>query len=152
VPTHLVDSPLSTTDSDAWDCAQAPGSPLADAPVRHEGRDSWLLRHTGGGFVLLIFVPTPDALGSAQRALIDTLAAGAVPVRTVLVAEREGHASALPAGVSLLHDHRHRAAQRLDASPGCAVLLRPDQHLAARWRVPTLAAVQAALARARALA
>ena len=55
---------------------------------------------------------------------------------------------ALPAGVTLLHDHRHRAAQRLDASPGCAVLLRPDQHLAARWRGPTLAAVQAALARA----
>jgi 3-(3-hydroxy-phenyl)propionate hydroxylase len=50
--------------------------------------------------------------------------------------------------VTLLHDHRHRAAQRLDASPGCAVLLRPDQHLAARWRGPTLAAVQAALARA----
>ena len=39
-------------------------------------------------------------------------------------------------------------AQRLDASPGSAVLLRPDQHLAARWRVPTLNAVQAALARA----
>ncbi|MCA3240372.1 MAG: FAD-dependent oxidoreductase [Rubrivivax sp.] len=148
VPTHLVDSPLSTPDADAWDCTQAPGSPLADAPVRHEGRDSWLLRHTGGSFVLLVFVPTPDALGPAQRALIDTLAAGAVPVRTVLVAEREGHASALPAGVSLLHDHHRRAAQRLDASPGCAVLLRPDQHLAARWRGPTLAAVQAALARA----
>jgi 3-(3-hydroxy-phenyl)propionate hydroxylase len=152
VPTHLVDSPLSTPDVDAWDCAQAPGSPLADAPLRHEGRDGWLLRHTGGGFVLLMFVPTPDALGSAQRALIDTLAAGAVPVRTVLVAEREGPASALPAGVTLLHDHRRRAAQRLDASPGCAVLLRPDQHLAARWRLPTLAAVQAALARACALA
>jgi 3-(3-hydroxy-phenyl)propionate hydroxylase len=148
VPTHVADSPLNTPDADAWDCAPAPGSPLADAPVRHEGRDGWLLRHTGGGFVLLLFVPIPDALGPAQRVLIDTLAAGAVPVRTVLVAQREGPASALPAGVTLLHDHRHRAAQRLDASPGCAVLLRPDQHLAARWRVPTLAAVQAALARA----
>ncbi|MEY3251280.1 MAG: 3-(3-hydroxy-phenyl)propionate hydroxylase [Pseudomonadota bacterium] len=150
VPTHVVDSPLSTPDADAWDCAQAPGSPLADTPVRHEGRDSWLLRHTGGGFVLLMFVPTPDALGPAQRALIDTLAAGAVPVRTVLVAERQGPALPLPlpAGVTLLHDHRRRAAQRLDASPGCAVLLRPDQHLAARWRGPSLAAVQAALARA----
>jgi 3-(3-hydroxy-phenyl)propionate hydroxylase len=145
VPTHLADSPLNTPDADAWDSALAPGSPLADAPVRHAGRDDWLLRHTGGGFVLLLFVPSADALGAAQRAMLDALAADAVPVRTVLVAEQDG---AAPAGATVLVDHRHRAAQRLDASPGCAVLLRPDQHLAARWRVPTLAAVRAARARA----
>jgi 3-(3-hydroxy-phenyl)propionate hydroxylase len=70
-------------------------------------------------------------------------------MRTVLVCERDGAALAgLPAGTTLLWDHRRRAALRLDLSPGCALLLRPDQHLAARWRVPTLAAVLAARARA----
>jgi 3-(3-hydroxy-phenyl)propionate hydroxylase len=59
VPTHLAHSPLNTPDSEAWDCAVAPGSPLPDAPVRHEGRDGWLLRHTGSDFVLLLFEPVP---------------------------------------------------------------------------------------------
>jgi 3-(3-hydroxy-phenyl)propionate hydroxylase len=148
VPTHLVDSPLNTPDSEAWDCAVAPGSPLPDAPVRHEGRDGWLLRHTGGDFVLMMFEPVPAGLGAAQHRLIEALGALTPPVRTLLVCERDGPPGALPAGTTLLLDVRRRVAQRLDASPGSAVLLRPDQHLAARWRVPTLNAVQAALARA----
>jgi len=41
------------------------------------------------------------------------------------------------------------AIQRYDARPGTAYLIRPDQHVAARWRQPTRAAVEAALARAR---
>jgi 3-(3-hydroxy-phenyl)propionate hydroxylase len=148
VPTHLLDSPLNTPDSEAWDCAVAPGSPLPDAPVRHEGRDGWLLRHTGGDFVLMMFEPVPAGLGAAQHRLIEALGALTPPVRTLLVCERDGPPGALPAGTTLLLDVRRRVAQRLDASPGSAVLLRPDQHLAARWRVPTLNAVQAALARA----
>jgi 3-(3-hydroxy-phenyl)propionate hydroxylase len=148
VPTALAGSPLNTADTDAWDCALAPGSPLPDAPVRHAGRDSWLLRHTGGGFVLLLFVPTPVSLGPAQHALIQALADAPVPVHTRLLAEHDGDARVLPPGATLLVDHRRRAAQRLDASPGSALLIRPDQHLAARWRGPTLAGVQAALARA----
>jgi 3-(3-hydroxy-phenyl)propionate hydroxylase len=39
-------------------------------------------------------------------------------------------------------------ARRYDARPGTAYLIRPDQHVAARWRRVDLAAVQAALARA----
>ncbi len=40
------------------------------------------------------------------------------------------------------------AAQRYDARPGTAYLLRPDQHVCARWRAPTADAVAAALRRA----
>jgi len=43
------------------------------------------------------------------------------------------------------------AAKRYDASPGTTYLLRPDQHVCARWREPTAALVRAALGRALAL-
>jgi 3-(3-hydroxy-phenyl)propionate hydroxylase len=38
-------------------------------------------------------------------------------------------------------------AQRFDATPGATYLLRPDQHLCARWRQFQPAQVEAALAR-----
>jgi 3-(3-hydroxy-phenyl)propionate hydroxylase len=41
------------------------------------------------------------------------------------------------------------AIHRYDARLGTAYLIRPDQHVAARWRQPTRAAVDAALARAQ---
>jgi 3-(3-hydroxy-phenyl)propionate hydroxylase len=150
VPAHLTTSSLNTPDRDAFEGVMAPGAPLADAPVQHQGQDGWLLRHLGGTFQLLLFVPTVDSLGSEQRALIEQLSnghAGRVAVRTVLVTERDGPA---PAGTTVLVDVQHRVQQRLDASPGCAYLLRPDQHVAARWRLPTLADVKAALQRATA--
>jgi 3-(3-hydroxy-phenyl)propionate hydroxylase len=43
------------------------------------------------------------------------------------------------------------AAERYDARPGSVVLLRPDQHVAARWRDPSAADIAAALKRALAL-
>jgi 3-(3-hydroxy-phenyl)propionate hydroxylase len=36
------------------------------------------------------------------------------------------------------------AARRYDARPGTAYLLRPDQHVAARWRQPTMEAISKA--------
>ena len=38
--------------------------------------------------------------------------------------------------------------ERLDGRPGTTYLLRPDQHVAARWRSLDIPAVQAALRRA----
>jgi 3-(3-hydroxy-phenyl)propionate hydroxylase len=51
-----------------------------------------------------------------------------------------------------LSDSEGLLAQRYDLKPGTVVLLRPDQHVCARWRHPTPAQIRAALRRAAALA
>jgi 3-(3-hydroxy-phenyl)propionate hydroxylase len=50
--------------------------------------------------------------------------------------------------VTLLSMEGEPLAQRYDLAPGTAYLFRPDQHVAARWRHPTLPKVRAAIARA----
>jgi len=42
-------------------------------------------------------------------------------------------------------------AERYDLEPGSVVLLRPDQHVCARWRQPSAEAVRHAIERALAL-
>ncbi len=125
VPAHLRGSALNTPDADAWAGTLAPGSPLPDAPLDA----GWLLPHTGNRFVLLLFLAAaPDA---AQRQAIAQLADASIAVHTVVIGDLHGI-----------------AAQRLDARAGSAVLLRPDQHIAARWRHFSADAVRAAVARA----
>jgi 3-(3-hydroxy-phenyl)propionate hydroxylase len=48
----------------------------------------------------------------------------------------------------LLHDAKGLAARRCDASPGMALLLRPDQHVCARWRQIDAVAIELAYRRA----
>ena len=145
VPAHLGDSSLNTADGEAFSGAMAPGAPLADAPVLCDGQHSWLLRHTGHDFVLMLFVDDPAQLDAASSSTLAGLADAAVPVRTLLVAANSGEA---PAGARLVVDAQGLAARRCDARPGTAYLLRPDQHVAARWRTLDGAAVRAAVARA----
>ena len=141
VPATLTSSPLNTPDSDAFDGWMCPGAPLADAPVRAAGVDGWLLPRVGQGFVLMHF-GAPDAAGLA---VLEGLAQEPVPMHPLVV---------LPAGqagqgtLAWVEDRAGLAAQRCDARPGTVYLLRPDQHVAARWRLLDAAAVRAALARA----
>jgi len=141
VPTHLDRSPLSTPDADTGDAAfagvMAPGAPLDDAPVRLDGREGWLLRQIDA-FTLLVFGPgglTPQDLAGLRVPL-------PVPVRLLRV-QPGGQA-----GAGELEDMQGLVARRLDARPGTAYLLRPDQHVAARWRRVDAAAVRSALHRA----
>ena len=142
VPTVLADSPLSMPDSQAFEGWMVPGAPLDDAPVHDAaGRGSWLLPHTGQGFVLLYF----GLPGAIEAAALDAFARDHVPVQPLLVLSTGQHASA---GHASLIDHKGLATRRYDARPATCYLIRPDQHVAARWRHFDAAAVRAALARA----
>lgn len=103
-----------------------PGAVLSDAPVQQpDGQVSWLLRELGSEFTLLVFGEAPAWAASLPH----------VTTRSI------GHD---------LKDVHGWVAQRLDARPGTAYLVRPDQHVCARWRRPTLNAVRSALATATA--
>jgi 3-(3-hydroxy-phenyl)propionate hydroxylase len=129
-PTPYARSPLNTPDADGWQGRMSPGTPCADAPVHTGGRDDWLLHALGSGFVLLAF-------GDEARA--EPVSVGRVTA-TPLVVGRD------------LLDTQGLVTQRYDGQPGSVYLIRPDQHVAARWRRFDAAAVHAALQRALALA
>ena len=114
------------------------------------GAASWLLRHTGQRFLLLLFVESAEALDAASRASLRKLGDAAIPVHALLVARRGGGTA--PAGCAVVVDSEGLAARRLDGRTGTTYLLRPDQQVAARWRKLDAGAVQAALARATAQA
>jgi 3-(3-hydroxy-phenyl)propionate hydroxylase len=148
VPSFLVHSALNTPDADAFGGDMVPGAPLADAPVRRNGQDGWLLDQLGNRFVLLAFAEGADALDVALTALrdqSDALGTQPIPVQVLWVLPRGAQ---VQAGMHQLHDRDGLVAQRLDARPGSVYLIRPDQHVAARWRRFDAAALEVALRRA----
>ena len=130
VPATLTESALNTPDRDPFAGAMVPGAACVDAPVVVDGCDGWLLDQLRAEFTLLCF-------GDVST---DSLVDLAVPLRIVMVSSNDD--------TSLVHDRDGRVARRYDATPGTAYLIRPDQHVCARWRTWTADDVRAALARA----
>jgi 3-(3-hydroxy-phenyl)propionate hydroxylase len=113
------ESPLSTADRDTWGGTARLGAPLPDAPlVDGRGSATWLLDAIGGNEVLLC--TEADGLEPEMPGL------KRIVIGRDLI-DRDGH-----------------FARRFDASRGAAYLVRPDQHLAARWRTPGTASLTAA--------
>ncbi len=144
VPSFLTESRLNTPDTDAFDGQMVPGAPMDDAPVRVDGRDGWLLDQAGQGFRLLVFAPAASAVPPGWRDKLAELAHDAIPVLPLVVTP-EGEA--LP-DFTVAADPTGLAARRYDAGDGAVYLIRPDQHVAARWRTFDAARVRAAVARA----
>jgi 3-(3-hydroxy-phenyl)propionate hydroxylase len=131
-PTPYRDSPLNTPDTADFAGAMRPGTNCADAPVRlADGSSGWLLNQLsrqGLGFVLLSF-----------GANAHTVTVGGVTAQ-VLEVGRD------------LFDDEGVLTTRYDAQANTVYLLRPDQHVAARWRQFDADAVKAALQRALCIA
>ena len=128
-PAVLAGSPLNGS-ADA-------GEPVTDAPVLREGQADWLLRHLGNGFTLLLY-GNDDTTSLAGRLVADK-----VPVRILRIAPAEESVAA-----EILIDSKSLVAERLRLAPGDWLLIRPDQHIAARGDRPDLTAVLAARDRA----
>lgn len=138
VPSCYRGSPLNTPDAEPFDGRMEPGAPLDDAPV--SGSRSWLLQHLGHGAFTLLHFGVPDV---ATAAALQQRPAG---VQLLCVLPRD-EACALPHVV----DVQGLAARRCDARPGTVYLLRPDQHVAARWRAFSAEALHRAWRRALAM-
>ena len=138
VPATLHDSTLSTPDSAEFDGPMRPGAAAADAPLtRADGREGWLLRELGDGFSALVFGSDASLHGAAPPG---------VPLKILHI----GPCGDKPAPGQLI-DHDGVIAERYDLLPGSVVLLRPDQHVCARWRQPSTEAVRHAMRRALAM-
>ena len=147
VPATLRDSTLNTADSAPFEGRMQPGAAAADAPVTRAGRHpSWLLRELGEGFTALVY---GDADTHHIAAQLQQAAEGLTMLRVVEVRPRE---TATGANTEQdLVDHDGLVAARYDMRPGTVYLLRPDQHVCARWREPSADALRAALKRALAI-
>lgn len=125
------DSPLSSRDADLWRSGPSPGCSMLDAPVTTlAGEQAYLtdaFRRGGTDFALLSF---------SNGAAIDA---------------HDGVKDIRIGGDGGLADSKGLIAQRYDAEPGSAYLLRPDGYVAARFRHPTREAIAAALSRAAGL-
>ncbi len=146
VPSFLTQSALNTPDIDLFTGDMVPGAPMSDAPLSLKGAPAWLLDQMGGQFQLLVFADEP-ALSLSMTASLAELAAWPIPVLPLLVCRQD---FGVAAGVSLptVIDEHGLIAQRYDAQSGTCYLIRPDQHVAARWRSMSVALVRTALARA----
>jgi 3-(3-hydroxy-phenyl)propionate hydroxylase len=123
-PTPYVHSSLNTPDATPFKGKMAPGTNCDDAPISRNGRSGWFLNTIGDGFVVVTFGGSPAAR---------EISFGKIRARVAVV------------GTELI-DEKGVLAERYDGQPGTTYLIRPDQHVAARWRDFDPAKIEKALA------
>lgn len=127
-PTPYADSSLNTIDGDTFAGLMSPGTNCSDAPITQNGENGWFLNAIGERFIALVFDTDPD---------ITSLDINGIACDVMVVGKD-------------IVDAKGRLAERYDAQPGTTYLIRPDQHVAARWRDFDQNAITAAVKRATA--
>ncbi len=103
--------------------------------------NDFLLDHLGGGFDLLYFTQAP-AMPEALMAVVNRARARGIPLKVLAV----GAAQAVAGADLTLADADGHFRQRYGVpASGAGYLLRPDQHVCARWLTLDATRLQAAL-------
>ncbi len=134
-------SPLTSSEvpGDMFPAGPPPGAPLQNVRL---GEDDFLLDHVGMAFTVLYF-PADAERDAVVAGLVSSLRVVDPGLRVLVVAGEKALA-----GAECLPDPGHHLADRYGAEPGTLYLVRPDRHVAGRWRHPDNSAVSAALYRA----
>jgi len=133
----------SRLNSPGDDNALFTAGPAHGAPPRNVrlAANDFLLDHLGGGFDLLVFSDTDSLPQPLQQVVADNRARG-VPLRITAIGARGPVAGA----DQVLADADGHCRRRYGApATGAAYLLRPDQHVCARWLTLDATRLQAAL-------
>jgi 3-(3-hydroxy-phenyl)propionate hydroxylase len=145
-PIDYADSPLTWHDETEPDfqAGPAPGAPPRNARVTVDGAEGYLLDSFEPGFVVLVFGSDAQTWASARSQVRDARTRG---LRVKLVAVRQD--GSVPADAdAVLQDRDGHAHALWGAGKGAVYVLRPDQHVCARWSPASTTRVGEVLSRA----
>ncbi|UQI40334.1 FAD-dependent oxidoreductase [Vreelandella venusta] len=147
MPCRYDSSPLNTPDVDGGPSELRPGSSAKDAPIRLGEQNAWLLNQFGNGFVLLLDGRIDNGHATAPLRELSELLDRHTDLRLVVVGSAPDEFGALPR-TTVIDDTEGLVTQRYDLKAGGGYLIRPDQHVTARWHTVTAHQVEDALDRA----
>ena len=139
-PHEYAHSKLNSQDDDnaLFKAGPAHGAPPQNVRL---GDDDFLLDHLGGGFDLLYFTDA-QALPAALMHVIEAARTQGMPIQVIAV----GATQTVQGADQTLPDADGHLRQRYGVpGQGAAYLLRPDQHICARWLTLDATRLQAAL-------
>lgn len=140
-PHEYGSSPLNSMGDDNLLFKAGPAHGAPPLNVRF-APDSYLLDHLGGGFDLLYFT-NGKAIPAELQAVVAGIRARGIGVRLIAVSSQV--ASAIQGADLVLDDSEGRCRARYGVmADGAAYLLRPDQHVCARWMALDANRLQAA--------
>ncbi|MES2482157.1 MAG: FAD-dependent monooxygenase [Pseudomonadota bacterium] len=139
-PHEYTDSMLNSPGDDnaLFTAGPAQGAPPQNVRL---GADDFLLDHLGGGFDLLYFTEG-DAIPAPLLQVVKATRAKGVPVKVIAVGST---APVAGADVTLADADGHFRERYGVRASGAGYLVRPDQHVCARWLTLDANRLQAAL-------
>ncbi len=145
VPAFLTNSSLNTSDEDEFRGRMVPGAAIDDGPISDGEQEGWLVDKTAGAFFVLYFVDDSSNVDDVTAEALKGLSLGGICVQPLIITAKP---SPCLRNIASVVDSKGIVASRFDARHGTAYLVRPDQHVAARWRVFDPTKVKSAVRRA----